>query len=182
MRNLGLGLALVACAQISLLSSPAFGANASSGPSSMPVQTAGGQSTATEQPVQHASKKTGWVVLGVGAAITVAGIVIDIVGATKGSVSGAGGLGDNGGTSNARTNFEWGGTALIVAGVVTGIIGGSMIAETKTATRPSDDEIRRRREEAPGGDASAGDGATRSLQAAYQSAPVFSLPLLGATF
>jgi hypothetical protein len=169
MRNLGLGLALVACAQITLLSGPAFGANASSGPDSMPVQTAGGQGKATEHPVHHASRKTGWVVLGVGAGLTVAGIVLDIVGATQGSVSGAGGLGDNGGTSNARTNFEWGGTALIVAGVVTGIIGGSIIADSTTSTRPPEA-------------AAAGDGVTRSLQAAYKSAPVFSVPLLGATF
>ena len=170
MRNLGLGLALVACAQITLLSSPAFADNASNGPVSMPVQTAGGQAKATEHPGRPANRRTGWVVLGVAGALTIAGIVLDVVGASQGTVAGAGGPGDDGNTSNARTNFIWGGTALIVAGIVTGIVGGSMIAASYKYSPPA--------ETAAGG----GDGATRTLQAAYQSAPAFSMPLLGATF
>jgi hypothetical protein len=175
MRNLGLGLALVACAQITLLSSPAFADNASNGPAAMPVQTAGGQAKATEHPARPADRRTGWVVLGVGGALTIAGIVLEAVGATQGTVAGAGGPGDDGNTSNARTNFVWGGTALIIAGIVTGIVGGSMIVTSSKSSPPA--------QTAPAETASGGgDGATRTLQAAYQSAPAFSMPLLGATF
>lgn len=169
MRKAGLGLALVACAQLTLLSSPAFADNASNGPSSMPVQETKAQKNATDEP-PPASSKTGWIVLGVGGALTVAGIVLDIVGTTQGNVAGAGGVGDNGTTSNARTNFFWGGTALIIVGVVTGIVGGGIIMNSTKATPP------------PVEDARLTDGVTKTAQAAYQSAPGFTVPLLGATF
>jgi hypothetical protein len=171
MRNTGFGLALVASVQLTLLSSPAFAQNASSGPESLPVQTAGGQGKALERAPRPGDRRNGWIVLGIGTGITVAGVVLDVVGATQGTVSGAGGSGDDGNTSNARTNFIWGGTALIIAGVVTGIVGGSMVADSyKTAPAPA--------AETP----AASDGVTRTLQAAIQSAPTFSVPLLAATF
>ena len=170
MRKAGLGLALVACAQLTLLSSPAFADNASNGPESMPARETHAQKKVNDQETADSKAKTGWIVLGIGGVVTVAGIVLDIVGTTQGTVSGAGGLGDNGTTSNARTNFYWGGTALIIAGIVTGVVGGSMIMNSTKATRPPEDEAR------------VTDGVTRSAQAAYQSAPGFTLPILGTTF
>ena len=167
MRNTGFGLALVVSVQLTLLSSPAFAQNASSGPESVPVQTAGGQAKALERAPRPGDRRNGWIVLGIGTGITVAGVVIDIVGATQGTVAGASG---DGNTSNARTNFIWGGTALIIAGVVTGIVGGSMVADSYKSVPPAP--------ETP----AASDGVTRTLQAAIQSAPTFSLPLLATTF
>lgn len=110
--------------------------------------------------------------LGVGGAVTVAGIVLDIVGASQPSPSGQGGAGDPGTTQNARTNFFWGGTALIVAGVVTGIVGGSMVwskpAPPTGRDRPADDaQI---------------DTVSKTAAAALQSTPAVTLPVIGATF
>ncbi|HEY3815531.1 MAG TPA: hypothetical protein VGL81_00085 [Polyangiaceae bacterium] len=170
MRKAGLGLALVACAQLTLLSTPALADNASDGTASMPVQETKAQKKATEEQPDPAKAKTGWIVLGVGGGLTVAGIVLDIVGSTQGAVAGAGGVGDSGTTSNARTNFYWGGTALIIAGIVTGVVGGSMIMNSTKATRPPEDEAQNT------------DGLTKTAQAAYQSAPGFTVPLLGTTF
>jgi hypothetical protein len=127
------------------------------------------QQKASEQ-ADPGKSKTGWIVLGIGGAVTVAGIVLDIVGTTQGSVSGAGGVGDSGTTSNARTNFYWGGTALIVAGLVTCVVGGSFILNSTKSTPPPEDEGRNT------------DGVTKTAQAAYQSAPGFTLPILGTTF
>jgi hypothetical protein len=165
MRKTGLALALVASAQLTLLSSPAFADGATAKASVTPAES----SSSTESSGDKA--KTGWIVLGVGGAVTLAGIILDIVGTTQGTVSGTGGPGDNGKTSNARTNFYWGGTALIVAGVVTGVVGGSMIVnkgEDKHTPPPADEGNN--------------DGVTKSVQAAYQSAPSFTIPVIGATF
>jgi hypothetical protein len=170
MHKAGLGLALVACAQLTLLSSPALADNASDGPSSMPVQETAAQRKATEDTSKQNNAKTGWIVLGIGGVVTVAGIVLDIVGTQVGNVSGTGGVGDNGTTSNARGNFYWGGTSLIIAGIVTGVIGGSMILNSTKATPPPEDEAR------------VTDGVTRTAQATYQSAPGFTLPILSTSF
>ena len=165
MRKTGLGLALVACAQLTLLSSPAFADDASKKASVAPTESSSSSSSGGDK------SKTGWIILGVGGALTVGGIVLDIVGASQGSVSGAGGVGDDGKTSNARTNFYWGGTALIVAGIVTGVVGGSMIL-TKGEEKHSPPPV----------DEARGDSMTKTAQAAYQSAPSFTIPVLGATF
>ncbi|HEY1694635.1 MAG TPA: hypothetical protein VGG39_20835 [Polyangiaceae bacterium] len=157
-----LGLALAACAQLTLLSSPAFADGTP--PSAQPAPAE------SSSPPPARSSKTGWIVLGIGGALTVGGIVLDIVGTQEGSVSGAGGLGDSGKTSNARTNFFWGGTGLIVAGVVTGIVGGSMIMSTSDQHTP------------PPAEEGSTDGASKAVQAAYASAPSFTVPVLGATF
>jgi hypothetical protein len=168
MRNIGICLALVASAQLTLLSSPAFADNASNGPESVPAQPQP-SNPGTQPPQTKDERKTGWIVLGIGGAVTVAGIVLDIVGATAGTVSGAGGVGDNGTTSNARTNFIWGGTSLIIAGLVTGVVGGSMImGSDKTSPVPQD--------------VASNQGALKAAQAVYQCAPGFTLPILGTTF
>jgi hypothetical protein len=109
----------------------------------------------------------------VGGGVTLAGLIIDIVGASQGHVSGTGGAGDQGTTDNTRTNFYWGGTVLVVAGVVTGIVGGSMVfSKGDTKSTPTDHAT----EEAKT------DSVTKTAQAAYQSAPAFTLPILGTTF
>ena len=163
MRKLSLGLALTACTQLTLLSSPAFAdGNATSASSS--------SSTSTSSDPGRA--KTGWLVFGIGAGVTVAGIVLDIVGTQVGHVSGEGGPGDSGKTSNARTNFYWGGTSLIVAGIVTSIVGGSMISGKDTEGTKRDTTEEDAKDSSP----------TKSVAAVYQSAPSFTIPVLGATF
>ena len=171
MRKAALGLALAACAQLTVLSSPAFADNTVKA-SVTPTESAPASTSTSSSSSSDASKsKTGWVVLGIGGALTIGGIVLDIVGTQVGSVSGTGAQGDSGKTSNARTNFYWGGTALIVAGVVTGVVGGSMIlnkGEDKHTPPPVDD--------------ASNDGVTKTVQAAYERAPGFTLPIIGATF
>jgi hypothetical protein len=166
MRKAGLGLALLASAQLTLLSSPAFADNTKA--STAPTE----ESSSTTS--SGGKKSTGWVLFGVGGALTIGGIVLDIVGTTQGTVSGQGGPGDAGTTSNAKTNFYWGGTALIVAGVVTGIVGGSMIwgkheSKSDSASRPHSEDAQL-------------DSVSKTAQAAAASAPGFTLPLVGATF
>jgi hypothetical protein len=170
MRKAALGLALAACAQLTVLSSPAFADNTVKA-SVTPTESAGASSSTTTSTTDASKAKTGWIVLGVGGALTIGGIVLDIVGTQTGSVSGEGGVGDSGKTSNARTNFYWGGTALIVAGIVTGVVGGAMImnkGEDKHSAPPVDD--------------ASTDGVTKTVQAAYSRAPSFTVPVLGATF
>jgi len=165
MRKAGLGLALLASAQLTLLSSPAFADDTKA--STTPTEES---STTTSS---GSNKSTGWVLFGVGSALTVGGIVLDIVGTSQGTVSGQGGPGDAGTTSNAKTNFYWGGTALIVAGVVTGIVGGSMIwGKGDSKATPKDHAAE---------DAQI-DNVSKTAQAAAASAPGFTLPVVGATF
>jgi hypothetical protein len=165
----GLGIALLACAKLALFSTPAFADNASNGPSSMPVPAASGQHGSPAGTASPRRARTGWLVLGIGGAVTVTGIVIDIVGASQGTVAGSGGGSETGNTSNARTNFFWGGTALIIAGVVTGVVGGAMIVNSTGSTRSPEDPM-------------SGDAATKAVQAASKSAPAFAVPVLSATF
>lgn len=170
MRKAALGLALAACAQLTVLSSPAFADNTVKA-SVTPTESASASTSTSSSSSSDTSKsKTGWVVLGIGGALTIGGIVLDIVGTQVGSVSGTGTPGDSGKTSNARTNFYWGGTALIVAGVVTGVVGGSMILSREDKHTP------------PPIDEASNDGVTKTAQAAYERAPGFTLPILGATF
>jgi hypothetical protein len=164
MRKAGLALALAACAQLTMLSIPAL-ADGTSGSVSASAST-----TPTKSDPGRA--KAGWIVFGIGAGVTVGGIVLDIIGTQVGHVAGEGGSGDSGKTSNARTNFYWGGTSLIVAGIVTSIIGGSMIAgkDSEGTKRDTTEE-----------DAKS-DAVTKTVAAAYQAAPSFTVPVLGATF
>ena len=168
MRKAGLALALAACAQLTMLSSPAF----ADGTSASLSASTSSSSTQTSTKSDAARTKKGWIVFGVGAGVTVGGIVLDIIGTQVGHVAGEGGPGDSGKTSNARTNFYWGGTALNVAGIDTCIVGGSMVAGKATAgpKRDTTDE-----------DAKS-DAVTKTVAAAYQAAPSFTVPVLGATF
>jgi hypothetical protein len=163
MRKYALGLALLASAQLTVLSTPAFAQS----PQDMPGPSKG-------EP-DHGNSKTGWVVLGIGGGVTVAGIVLDVVGATQSkNVPGEGGAGAGQTTSNARTNFFWGGTALIVAGLVTCVIGGSMIVN------PNQD-MNKKPKDKPIDDAST-DALGKTMAAQLQSAPTVMVPILGATF
>jgi hypothetical protein len=166
MRKYGLGLALLASAQLTLLSSPAFADG--SGKHDMP-------GPAQDEPAATGSKTTGWVVLGIGGGLTVAGVVLDIVGATQSkNVPGEGGPGAGQTTSNARTNFFWGGTALIVAGLVTSVVGVSFILHPNDDTnkKPADKPI----------DDASTDALRGAAEARLQSAPTVMVPILGATF
>jgi hypothetical protein len=167
MRKAGLGLALVASAQLTLLSSPAFADNTSAALTPTEHSSSAPSSVAKKH-------KTGWILLGVGGGLTLTGLVLDIVGTTQGTVSGTGGSGDAGLTDNTRTNFYWGGTALIIAGVVTGIVGGSMVLSKggDTKSTPGDHSS----------DDAKIDSASKTAQAALQSAPTFTVPIVGATF
>jgi hypothetical protein len=181
MRKSGLVLALAASAQLTVFSSPAFADDTASAGASVSTSAGGSSSSASSSGTADSSKSsTGWIILGIGGAATITGIVLDIVGANSGSVSGQGGPGDSGTTSNARTNLYWGGTALIVAGVVTGIVGGSMIvnankgSDTTPSTPPTRDE-----EDASRGGA---DAVSKVASASLKSAPTFVVPVLGARF
>ncbi len=189
MRKAGLGLALVASAQLTLLSSPAFADTpaASDAPpaaaASTPSTAAAGASSAsasgtvtTTPEVKADTKDTGWILLGAGGALTIGGIIVDIVGANSGTVAGMGGPGDSGQTDNTRSTLYFVGTTLIVAGVVAGIYGGSLLwgngqaSGAQTTDRP-----------APADDAR-NDVVSKTVQAKLQSAPSFMLPVVHASF
>jgi len=166
-RKYGLGLALVASAQLTVLSTPAFAQGPGGGSQDMPGPAKG-------EP-DHGNSKTGWVILGIGGGITIAGIVIDIVGATYSTtVPGEGGPGAGQTTTNTRTNLFWGGTALIITGLVTGVVGGSMILNPNQDMnkKPADKPV----EEA------SSDALSKSVTAQLQSAPAVMVPILGASF
>jgi hypothetical protein len=173
MRKAALGLALVATTQLTVFSSPALAEDtwASLMPPNANETVAAPSAPAPRYPSSR-HKTTGIVLLGVGGAVAVTGLVIDIVGTSQGSVSGQGGAGDSGTTSNARTNFYSAGTLLLVAGVVTGIVGGSFLL--------------RRDQPAPAAIPPVGEGTvdavTKTAQAATQRSAGFSIPVLGATF
>jgi hypothetical protein len=164
MRTFGLGLALVATAQITLLSSPALAddakyASAESEPP--PPKTNQGKATA------------GWVLLGAGGAVAIGGIVIDAVAGTKNQVSGSG-AGDDGKTQGAKTDLLFAGTTMILAGVLVGIYGGSLIASSRKADVDAQTA-------APPANGSS-DPVIKAAQASIGGAPAFVLPVVGARF
>jgi hypothetical protein len=197
MRKTGLALALIATTQVcgvTFLSSPAFAADASaSGSASVSI---GGSASASSSGTASASAaaapaapaaddsqkddgkiKTGWILVGVGGAVGIAGIIIDIVGANSGHLAGEGGPGDTATTDNTRTDLYFLGTTLLFAGIATGIYGGSMVwsgnnpGEGKTSDKP---DIKN--------DDAKTDSVTQVAQARLRSAPSFVLPIVGATF
>jgi hypothetical protein len=186
MRNAGLALALVATTQLTLLSSPAFadGASASasvsiggSGASASASTSGSGAGSADDSKKDSSKITTGWVLVGVGSAVGITGIILDVVGANSGTVAGEGGPGDASNTDNTRTDFYFLGTTLIVAGLVTGLYGGSMVWSGNNGkdTAPSE---RSEKEQ----DEAKIDGVTQAVQARTSSAPKFVVPLVSATF
>jgi hypothetical protein len=199
MRKAGLALALVASTQLTLLSSPAFAADASaSGSASVSVGTSGSSSSASGSGTAQATAsgtaaandddakkdkdrvRTGWILVGAGSAVGIAGIIINIIGANSGTIAGEGGAGDTANTDNTRTDLYFLGTTLIVAGVVTGVYGGAMVwsgnlGKPLTPVEPTDKpevETNTARLDSP----------VRAAQARLASAPSFVIPLVGATF
>jgi hypothetical protein len=165
MRTFGLGLALVASAQLTLLSSPAFADDS--------------KSTSTESAAEHNSSSsskatTGWIVLGAGGAVTIGGIVLDAIAGGKNQVTGQGGPGDTTTTQNQKTDLLFAGTTMIVAGLVAGIYGGSLIV---AANKQNADASR----DAPPATGSS-DAVTKTAQASFTSAPSVMIPVVGAKF
>jgi hypothetical protein len=194
MRKAGLALAVVATTQLTLLSSPAFaddsasasgsisigGSASTSGAASASASTTASASgsapaTAPDSDSSSSKKTTGWVLVRVGGALTVGGIVTNaIAAANSGVTSGMGGGSDSGQSNNTRTDLLFAGTFLIVAGVVTGVYGGSMVwsaskgVDSKASDRPEDDAKT--------------DGVTKVAQARFASSPTFTVPLLSGKF
>lgn len=197
MRTAGIALAFVATTQLTLLSSPAFADGAASASGSVSVSgsvsTSGGASGSTtasttastsstdaapapDSDDAKSKKTTGWILVGVGGAVTIGGIVTNaIAAANSGTTSGQGGGTDGGQTNNTRTDLLFLGTTLIVAGLVTGIYGGSMVwsatkgVDAKASDRPADDDAK-------------ADGVSKAVQARLASTPTFTMPLLSGRF
>jgi hypothetical protein len=175
MRNAGLALALVASAQLTVLSSPAFAQDDNSKAAVQTPSETSTESTSTKSGPDKQKEKTGWIVLAAGGVGFVTGVVFDIVGGFSGTIAGAGGPGDNGDTSNARPVWVFAGTTLIVAGLAAGIYGASTIisarkgSDTTNSTRPE-------------GDAASNDSVTKAASARAASAPSIVVPIIGATF
>jgi hypothetical protein len=202
MRNAGLALALVASAQLTVLSSPAFAQDDSKAAAQAPSETTtessatgtgststgtagtatgtasastGTDSTSTSPGDAKQKEKTGWIVLAAGGVGFLTGVVFDIIGANSGNMPGTGGPGDSQETSNARPAWVFAGTTLIVAGIAAGIYGGSMIV----SARKGADSTNSAR---PEGDAALNDSVTKAAQARAASAPSVVVPILGGTF
>jgi hypothetical protein len=167
MRTIGLGLALAATAQLTLLSSPAMADETKS--------TTGYQSS--PPPRKDSSKATpGWILLGGGAALAVGGIVVDAIGAGQNQVSGQGATGDTATTQHSKTDLIFAGTTMIIVGVVAGIYGGSLIVGAK---RSQDQDVS---SSAPPPALGSADPVTKAAQASLASAPTVVVPVLGARF
>jgi hypothetical protein len=117
-------------------------------------------------------------VLGAGGAVALGGIVLDVIAAGKNQVSGQGGSGDTTTTQNAKTDLLFGGTTMIIAGIVAGIYGGSLILGSRHGTRTDVDASRG----APPPATGSTDAVTRTVQASLASSPSFVLPVVGAKF
>jgi hypothetical protein len=149
-----------------LLSSPALADDSKS---------ASSESTPASEPNSSSANKatTGWVVLGVGGALTITGIVLDAVAGGQNHLSGQGGPGDTSTTQNQKTDLLFAGTTMIVAGIAAGIYGGSLLIRSKHAAEDAS------REPTPAGSA---DAVTKTAQASFASSPTFLLPVVGARF
>jgi hypothetical protein len=177
MRNAGLALALVASAQLTILSSPAFAQDDNSKAAAQTpseTSTEGAPAKSSGQDAKQ-KEKTGWIVLGVGGVAFVTGVVFDIVGGFSGTIAGAGGPGDQGETSNARHVWVFAGTTLIVAGLAAGVYGASTIISARKGADPTNSAR-------PPEDASTSDSVTKAAQARAASAPSIVVPIIGATF
>lgn len=176
MRNAGLALALVASAQLTLLSSPAFAQDDNSKAAAQAPSETSTESASSSSSGQNAKQKekTGWIVLAAGGVGFVTGVVFDIIGGFSGTISGAGGPGDNGQDSNARPAWVFAGTTLIVAGIAAGIYGGSMIVSARKGTDQTNSP--------PPKDDASTDSVTRAAQARAASAPSFVVPVISAKF
>ena len=175
MRNVGLALALAASAQLTVLSSPAFAQDDNSKAAVQAPSETSTESTSTKPSDAKQKEKTGWIVLAAGGVAFVTGVVFDIVGGFSGTISGAGGPGDNGDTSNARPVWVFAGTTLIVAGLAAGIYGTSTIL----SARKGDDTTNSKR---PDGEAASNDSVTKAANARAASAPSIVVPVISATF
>jgi hypothetical protein len=177
MRNAGLALALVASAQLTVLSSPAFAQDDNSKAAVQAPSETSTESTSSSSSGQDAKQKekTGWIVLAAGGVGFVTGVVFDIIGGFSGNLAGAGGTNDSGETSNARPAWVFAGTTLIVAGLAAGVYGASTIISARkgadvTNTAPPPDE------------GAKNDSVTKAAQARAASAPSIVVPLLHGTF
>jgi hypothetical protein len=167
MRTIGFGLALLASAQLTLLSSPAFADDSKS-------TSASTESTPEHNSSNSSKATTGWIVLGAGGAVTIGGIVLDAIAGGKNQVSGSGGPGDTSTTQNQKTDLLFAGTTMIVAGIVAGIYGGSLVV---AANKHNADASR----DLPPATGST-DAVTKTAQASFASAPSFMIPVVGAKF
>jgi hypothetical protein len=172
MRAIVLSMALIAGGGLAFRPAPALADDSKAPPTPGDTRSAAGS--------DGSGKATaGWVLLGVGGALTVGGIVVDVVGAGKTHVSGSGGPGDTSTTQDARTNLLWAGSTMIVAGVLLGIAGGSfLVAASKQApatAAAADTSV-------PGGGSDPVDPVTKAVQAALDGAPSFVVPIVGARF
>jgi hypothetical protein len=164
MRTLGFGLALAAATQLTLLTSPALAAGPRDDAESTP-------------PPQSGNASTGWMLLGGGGALVIGGIVVDAIGGSKNQVSGTGAAGDNGLTHNAKTDLFFAGTTMIVAGVLAGIYGGSIVLAAN-ARKNQDANAQTTPPPAVG----TSDPVTKAAQTSLASAPTFVVPVVGARF
>ena len=120
-------------------------------------------------------ERTGWFIVGGGAAAVVVGAVVDAVGTGEGMVAGQGGPGDPGNTSSTKVNFYLAGTALIVAGVAAAFFGGSLVfANARSAIHESE-------RQAPA-ETTSTDPVARAAEVALDRAPSIVVPILTATF
>ena len=94
MRTVSIGLALAVVTSTQLLVPPSFAYADTSAPMTAPASAT--------RPSGRAKATTGWVVLGIGGAVLVGGIVLDVLAAGKNTVSGSGGSGDMGTTHDAK--------------------------------------------------------------------------------
>lgn len=123
------------------------------------------------------SKSTGLIVLGVGGALTLGGILAAAIGGGTGGISGTG-AGDDGTTHNSHTNWFWVGGAMIMVGVGTAIYGGAMFVNSAHSQVEGDvakPQPARGQNKTP-------DAGHYEAKNAKPVVPVFSVPIFQGTF
>jgi len=168
MRRIGYVVGLLAGAHFLLLPSPAFADE----PTPPPAAAAPARPRAPDS-----SKKAtgGWIVVGAGGALVIGGIVLEGVAAGTNDISGSGGAGDGGTTHNTKTDLIWAGSVLIVAGLLAGVYGGSMVVEANRARAGEEAALP---PPSPGGI----DPLARAAQASLARTPSLVVPLVGMRF
>ncbi len=135
------------------------------------LHTRGDTATIKVTPGSPGKARTGWIVLGAGGAVAIAGIIVDAVGTGQGHIAGA----DGATTDNSRTDFYFVGTSLLIVGALGAIYGGSMVLDNAHSG------VEGTVMESPPARGS-NDPVTHTAQAALAGAPRFVLPILSLKF
>lgn len=139
------------------------------------LQTRGDMAMIKVTPGSHGKATAGWIVLGAGGAALIGGLILNLIGTGQNHIAGQGGPGDTATTDTDRANLFWVGSSLMVAGVVAGVYGGSLILNG--AHSGVEGSV-----QSPPPAQGSNDGVTRVAASQTGRAPALMIPILRGTF